>query len=54
MALVRLTLDGNRIAGEERINTGRRNRDLIEAPDGAILVITDDKSGELLRLTPRR
>jgi glucose/arabinose dehydrogenase len=30
----------------------RRIRDLIQAPDGAILVIVDNKSGDLLRLTP--
>jgi glucose/arabinose dehydrogenase len=27
-------------------------RDVIEAPDGAVLVITDANDGELLRLTP--
>jgi glucose/arabinose dehydrogenase len=30
----------------------RRIRDVIQARDGALLVITDDKNGELLRLTP--
>jgi glucose/arabinose dehydrogenase len=49
-ALVRLTFDGDRVATEERINTGRRNRDVAEAPDGSIYVIVDDKSGDLLRL----
>jgi glucose/arabinose dehydrogenase len=32
----------------------RRIRDVAEAGDGALLVITDDKQGELLRLTPAR
>jgi aldose sugar dehydrogenase len=52
MALIRLALDGEQVAIEERINTQRRIRDVIEAKDGAILVIVDAKEGELLRLTP--
>src|SRR5690606_10667304 len=51
-ALVRLVLDGERVALEERIDMGRRIRDVIQAPDGAILVIVDDENGDLLRLTP--
>lgn len=51
-ALIRLTLDGTRIVNEERIDVQRRVRDVAEAPDGALLLITDDKNGELLRLTP--
>ena len=49
---LRLTVDGTRIANEERIAMKRRIRDVIEAPDGAVLVLVDAKSGELLRLTP--
>jgi glucose/arabinose dehydrogenase len=30
----------------------RRIRDVIQTPDGAILVIVDDKNGDLLRLAP--
>ena len=52
-AIVRLTVDGTRIANEERIAMRRRIRDVIEAPDGAVLVLVDAKSGELLRLTPQ-
>jgi len=51
-AVIRLTLDGDTVTSEERIDLQRRIRDVIQAPDGALLVITDDKSGELLRLTP--
>ena len=51
-AIIRLTLDGNTVKNEERINMGRRMRDVVQAPDGAILAVTDDKAGELLRLTP--
>ncbi|HEX2268171.1 MAG TPA: PQQ-dependent sugar dehydrogenase [Pyrinomonadaceae bacterium] len=51
-SIVRLTLDGDRVRFEEWIAMQRRIRDLIEMPDGAILVIVDDKRGDLLRLTP--
>jgi glucose/arabinose dehydrogenase len=51
-ALIRLTIDGGRVTGEERIDMQRRVRDVIQARDGALLVITDDKAGELLRVTP--
>jgi glucose/arabinose dehydrogenase len=50
--LLRLTLDGNRVKSEERIGLNRRIRDVIEAADGAVLLLTDGKEGELLRLTP--
>ncbi len=52
-SLVRLQLDGDtRVGIEERVFMGRRIRDVAQARDGAILVIVDDKSGDLLRLTP--
>jgi glucose/arabinose dehydrogenase len=51
-ALVRISLDGGTVTGEERIDMQRRIRDVIQARDGALLVIVDDKAGELLRLTP--
>jgi glucose/arabinose dehydrogenase len=51
-ALVRLVLEPDRVPLEERIDMKRRIRDVIEAPDGAILVIVDGKQGDLLRLTP--
>lgn len=51
-ALVRLVLDGERVATEERIDMQRRIRDVVQAPDGAVLLIVDDESGDLLRLAP--
>lgn len=51
-SLIRLQLDGERVGVEERLFMGRRIRDVAQAPDGAILVIVDDKNGDLLRLTP--
>jgi aldose sugar dehydrogenase len=51
-AIIRLTIDGNKVKTEERIIMGRRMRDVVQASDGAILAVTDDKQGELLRLSP--
>jgi glucose/arabinose dehydrogenase len=51
-ALIRLVLDGERVALEERIDMQRRVRDVVQAPDGAILLIVDDAEGDLLRVTP--
>ena len=53
-ALVRLTFEGNRVKSEERIVLRRRIRDVIEAPDGSVLLLTDAKDGALLRLTPAK
>ena len=52
-AVIRLVLDGENIVGEERIEMNKRIRDVLQARDGALLVITDHQDGELLRLTPR-
>ena len=51
-ALIRLTLDGERVRAEERIDMQRRIRDVLQLRDGSLLVITDDKVGELLRVSP--
>ena len=53
-AIIRLTLNGNSVKNEERLDIGRRIRDVLQASDGAILAITDDKQGELLRLMPEK
>jgi glucose/arabinose dehydrogenase len=52
--LVLLTVDGGKVSKEERVAIGRRVRDVAQAPDGSLTVITDDKKGELLRVTPAR
>ena len=53
--LVRLTLNGERITGEERLLTDlkERVRDVRQGPDGAIYVLTDMAQGRILRLVPR-
>jgi glucose/arabinose dehydrogenase len=40
------------VKSEERIAMHRRIRDVIQAPDESIMLLTDDKDGELLRLAP--
>ncbi|MGD9816736.1 MAG: PQQ-dependent sugar dehydrogenase [Hyphomonadaceae bacterium] len=53
--LIRLELSGERVTGEERFDLGvGRIRDVAEASDGAIWIVTDEDHGRLLRLTPRR
>lgn len=50
--LVRLQLDGGRVAGEARYLPGiGRVRDLAVAADGAIMLLTDEQNGELVRVT---
>ena len=53
--LVRLTLNGERVTGEERLLTDlkERVRDVRQGPDGAIYVLTDMAQGRILKLVPR-
>jgi len=53
-SLIRLTLRGDSVPNEERIAVGRRIRDVIQAPDGALIAIADGQQGDLLRITPAR
>jgi len=52
--LIRLTLDGDRIAGEERLlgDLDARIRDVRVARNGDVYVLTDEDDGRLLRLQP--
>lgn len=57
--LVRLSIDGEKITGEERLLTDRaprlRIRDVRQGPDGALYLLTDENlTGKLLKLTPKR
>lgn len=51
-SLIRLQLDGDRIAGEERLlkQLGARIRDVRVGPDGFLYLLTDSSSGQLLRV----
>jgi len=48
--LIRLSLDGDRVVGEERMLRGDRIRDVRQGPDGYLYVLTDAGDGKLLRL----
>lgn len=54
--LVRLTLEDDRVTGEEHLllDRGQRVRDVRQAPDGTLYVVTDEDAGELWRIVPRR
>jgi glucose/arabinose dehydrogenase len=54
--LVRLTLENNRVTGEEHLlaSRGQRIRDVRQGPDGALYIVTDQENGELWRVAPRR
>jgi glucose/arabinose dehydrogenase len=54
--LVRLELDGEKIAKEERLLTtmGERIRDVREGPDGALWLVTDNAAGRILRVAPAK
>lgn len=48
----RLTLDGLRVVGEEKLSIGKRVRDVRQGPDGGLYVLTDESDGALLRIVP--
>ncbi|MDP3415605.1 PQQ-dependent sugar dehydrogenase [Falsiroseomonas sp.] len=52
--LVRLSTEGDRVTGEERLLFDRRirMRDVLVGQDGAVLVLTDEAQGRILRLAP--
>jgi glucose/arabinose dehydrogenase len=51
--LVRLVMNGDKVAGEERLLADQhdRMRDVVEGPDGAIYVITDNARGRILKIS---
>jgi len=53
-SLLRLELDGNTVAKEERLlgSANARIRDVRQGPDGYLYVLTDSADGQLLRLQP--
>jgi glucose/arabinose dehydrogenase len=55
-ALVRLTLDGDKVTAEERMLDGLRERirDVRVGPDGAIYLVTDNSAGRVLRVAPAK
>lgn len=52
----RLTMEGDRVTGEERMlrDLRERIRDIRQGPDGLIYLLTDSPEGQILRLRPAR
>lgn len=53
-ALVRIAFDGTSAREAERWKLGRRVRDVVEGPDGALWLVEDEADGRLLKLSPKR
>jgi glucose/arabinose dehydrogenase len=58
MNLVRVTMEGENVVGEERLLQDlqpqrERLRDVVQGPEGALYVLTDGAKGRLLKLTPK-
>jgi glucose/arabinose dehydrogenase len=53
--LVRLTLNGGKVASEERYlrELSERIRDVRQGPDGLLYLVTDSRDGKILRVSPR-
>jgi glucose/arabinose dehydrogenase len=57
--LVRLTISGERVVDEERLLTNlqprrERIRDVVQGPEGALYLLTDEDRGRLLKLVPKQ
>lgn len=52
-ALIRVEMDGETVVGDEFLLTerGQRIRDVVEGPDGALYLLTDEADGEILRVS---
>ena len=54
--LVRLSTEGEKVTGEERLLTdiGERIRDVVQGPDGFLYLLSDDADGKVLRVRPAK
>ena len=52
--LVRLSINGGKVVGEERFDMGARIRDVVQGPDGFLYALTDEENGKLLRVRPKK
>jgi len=55
-SLVRLVMNGEKVVGEERLLTDRKERirDVIEGPAGEMYLLTDAADGKLLKVAPQK
>jgi glucose/arabinose dehydrogenase len=58
MHLVRLSVDGEKVIGEERLLTDlqprSRIRDVRQGPDGALYILAETNPGRILKLVPKK
>ena len=52
--LVRVAIDGTKGREVERIDLGKRIREIEQGPDGAIWILEDKAGGRLRKLVPKR
>jgi len=52
-ALVRVALEGGEPTEAERLELRSRIRDVEQAPDGSVYLLTDESDGKVLRLVPQ-
>ena len=50
--IIVVSFDGTKVTGDQVIGMGKRIREVVQSPDGAVLLLTDGDDAELLRLTP--
>jgi glucose/arabinose dehydrogenase len=52
----RLVMNGTRVTGEERMfpELNVRIRDIIQGPDGALYVSTDEDAGKVVRISAKK
>jgi len=50
--LSRLVIEEGRVVGEEWLEIGHRVRDVVEGPDGALYLVTDEPDGRVMRVMP--
>lgn len=48
----RLVIEDNRVVAEEWLRIGRRVRDVVQGPDDALYLVTDEQNGAVLRIVP--
>tara|TARA_R100000322_G_scaffold40242_2_gene25070 strand:- start:7800 stop:8774 length:975 start_codon:yes stop_codon:yes gene_type:complete len=51
-AVIRVSISGDKATEEERIALGARIRDVEQAPDGSVYLLTDESNGGIWRLAP--
>ena len=54
--LVRLVIKDNRVVGEEYLlrDLGKRIRDVRQGPDGNLYIVTDERNGSLVKISPSK